>query len=129
MYCLRTVRYIEGCSPATGMSRSTSILLLFVAALLEAGGDAIIRVALHSSAFWMRVALFAVSAGVLLAYGLTVNTPPWDFGQVLGLYVVFFFVIAQAISWVGFGQRPSTALLIGGALIVSGGLVIALAKV
>jgi len=41
---------------------------------------------------------------------------------------VFFFVIAQAISWIGFKQPPSLAVWIGGALIVSGGLVIAVGR-
>ena len=53
------------------------------------------------------------------------NSAPWDFTRLLGLYVVFFFVIAQAIAWIGFGQRPSLAVLCGGVLIVSGGVVIA----
>jgi hypothetical protein len=30
-----------------------------------------------------------------LPMDLTVNAPPWDFGKLLGLCVVFFFVIAQ----------------------------------
>jgi len=57
-----------------------------------------------------------------------VNAPPWDFGRLLGLYVVFFFVIAQLLSWLVFKQVPSTAILIGGTLIVTGGVVISLAK-
>jgi small multidrug resistance family-3 protein len=65
---------------------------------------------------------------VLFSYAWTVNAPPWDFGRLIGLYVVFFFVVAQAISWLGFKQPPSVPLMIGGLLIVSGGLVIALAK-
>jgi len=69
---------------------------------------------------------FIVGASLLFAYGYTVNAPPWDFGRLLGLYVVFFFVVAQAISWIGFRQRPSLAVMCGGALIVCGGFVIAL---
>ncbi len=109
------------------MSRTSTISILFIAALLEAVGDAIIRVALHSPAVWTRAALFVLSAAILLGYGCTVNTPPWEFGKLLGLYVVFFFVIAQMISWIAFKQTPSPALLMGGGLIVTGGLVIALA--
>ena len=81
------------------MTRTTTVLILFAAAILEAGGDAIVRFGLRSSALWQRAALFAVAALVLFAYGWTVNRPPWDFGKLLGLYVVFFFVIAQIISW------------------------------
>jgi small multidrug resistance family-3 protein len=60
----------------------------------------------------------------LFAYGWTVNAPAWDFGRLLGLYVVLFFIVAQLVSWVGFGQLPSRGVLIGGALIISGGVVI-----
>ena len=63
-----------------------------------------------------------------MGYGYTVNAPPWHFGRLLGLYVVFFFVIAQGISWLVFHQPPSVQVLIGGAFIVTGGLVIALAQ-
>ena len=111
------------------MSRNSAILVLLVAALLEAGGDAILRVALRSPALWTRAALFVLSAAALFAYGCTVNAPPWAFGRLLGLYIVFFFVIAQIMSWLVFRQAPSLALLMGGGLIVSGGVVIALAKV
>jgi len=72
--------------------------------------------------------MFGAAAIILFAYGWTVNAPPWDFGRLLGLYVVFFFVIAQLLSWLVFKQVPSTAILIGGTLIVTGGVVISLAK-
>jgi hypothetical protein len=110
------------------MSTGTALAILFVAALLEAGGDAVLRAALHTSSAGPRIGLFILAAVLLFSYGWTVNAPPWDFGRLLGLYVVFFFVIAQAIAWAGFRQPPSAAVWIGGALIVSGGLVIALAK-
>src|SRR4051812_48067838 len=110
------------------MNTGTALAILFLAALLEAGGDAVLRVALHTSSLWPRIGLFVLAAGLLFTYGWTVNTPPWDFGRLLGLYVVFFFVIAQAISWIGFKQPPSLAVWIGGALIVSGGLVIAVGR-
>lgn len=110
------------------MNRASTLLLLILAATLEAGGDAIIRIALHTPAIWTRALLFSVSAAVLFAYGWTVNAPAWNFGELLGLYVVFFFLIAQLISWLGFKQTPSLPVLIGGGLIASGGLVIAFAK-
>ena len=110
------------------MTRITAVAILFTAAVLEAGGDALVRFGLRSSATWQRAALFAVAALILFAYGWTVNRPPWDFGKLLGLYVVFFFVIAQCISWLAFKQSPSFPVLIGGGLIIAGGAVIALAS-
>lgn len=110
------------------MTRATAVAILFTAALLEAGGDALVRFGLRSTMPWQRAALFAVAALILFAYGWTVNRPPWDFGKLLGLYVVFFFVIAQVISWVAFKQSPSVPVLIGGGLIAAGGAVIALAN-
>jgi drug/metabolite transporter superfamily protein YnfA len=110
------------------MSRSTAILILLLAAILEAGGDALVRAGLRSSATGSRVVFFALGTVALFAYGWTVNAPVWDFGRVLGVYVVFFFVIAQLLSWFFFGQAPSGSVLIGGLLIISGGLVIVLAR-
>ncbi len=107
------------------MNRFTAIFILVVAAMLEAGGDAIMRVALHSSSSAMRAGLFGLAAAVLFAYGWTVNTPPWDFGKLMGLYVVFFFVIGQIISWVFFKQAPTLTSISAAALIVSGGVVYA----
>ena len=75
-----------------------------------------------------KLELHDVQGFILFAYGWTVNAPPWDFGRLLGLYVVFFFVIAQLLSWLVFKQVPSTAVLVGGTLIVVGGFVISLAK-
>ena len=110
------------------MTRGTAILVLLIASLLEAGGDALVRGALRSSEGAIRALLFVAGAAVLFAYGWVVNAPGWDFGRLLGLYVVFFFAMAQLIAWLAFGQLPTRSLLIGGALIVSGGLVIALSE-
>jgi hypothetical protein len=110
------------------MSRTTAILMLFFAAVLEAGGDAILRAGLHKNLVWQRTLLFALAGVVLFAYGWTVNSPPWDFGKLLGLYVVFFFVTAQIISWLIFKQAPSLAVVVGGLFIVVGGVIISVAK-
>jgi drug/metabolite transporter superfamily protein YnfA len=110
------------------MTRTAIILTLLFAAVLEAGGDAVIRTGIHAHEPWRRVLLFGAGAIVLFLYGWTVNSPPWDFGKLLGLYVVFFFVIAQLISWLIFKETPSAMVLAGGSLIIAGGIVISLAK-
>jgi len=105
------------------MQMVTSLAVLLVAALLEAGGDALVRKGLHSAAI-LRIGFLLAGAAVLFAYGYTVNTPPWDFGRLLGVYVVFFFVVAQILNWLAFGQAPSPRILLGGACIVIGGLIV-----
>jgi small multidrug resistance family-3 protein len=81
------------------MSRITGIAVLLLAALLEAGGDALMRVGLYKHLPGQRALFFALAAGGLFAYGWTVNAPPpWDFGKLIGIYVVFFFLIAQLIG-------------------------------
>jgi len=105
------------------MSRTLSLFVLLLAAVLEAGGDALVRSGLRASSASMRLAFFVLGAIALFCYGYIVNKPAWDFGRLLGIYVVFFFLVAQAISWLVFDQRPTTPVVIGGALIVAGGVV------
>ena len=106
------------------MNRLTVILVLALAASLEAGGDALIRVGLRSSDGRSRFLWFSLGAMVLFLYGLIVNAPAWNFGRLIGLYVVFFFVAAQLISWLTLNEIPSRSTILGGLLIVGGGIVI-----
>jgi drug/metabolite transporter superfamily protein YnfA len=101
-----------------------AFLVLFAAAVLEAGGDAIVRRGLHGQdGLAARIGLIAVGGLVLLGYGVTVNLPPWDFGRLLGIYVTLFFLVAQLINFFVFGVTPSLPVLLGGALVIAGGLV------
>ena len=93
------------------------------AALLEVGGDALVRKGIHAPPV-LRAGLFLAGAAVLFAYGYVVNTPPWDFGRLLGVYVVFVFVVAQIVNWLAFGQVPGARLVVGGTCIIIGGLII-----
>ena len=98
-----------------------TLVLLVLAAALEIGGDAAIRHGLVRCA-WHWVALGAVT---LVAYGLVVNANRLiDFGRLMGLYIAVFFVVSQVLSLALFGERPSPSLVLGGALVVAGGLVI-----
>lgn len=105
---------------------NTTLLLLFTAALLEAGGDALVRSGLRAAAIPTKLFFFLAGAVVLFSYGYVVNTPSWDFGKLIGVYIVFFFIIAQLISWLVFQQPPGRTLLVGGAFIVAGGAIISL---
>ena len=108
------------------MSTPITLLILFVAALLEAGGDAVVRKGLHAETSTYRLGLFLIGSAVLFAYGYVVNSPPWDFGKLLGVYVVFFFIAAQLISYFVFDSPPSRPVVIGGLFLVIGGAIMSL---
>lgn len=97
--------------------------LLMVAAILEVWGDSFFYSAVRSSGLRQWISALA-GAAILASYGLFVNLPKRDFGPLLGLYVVFFFVVAQAMALLKFRQPPTLPVCVGGVLIVAGGLVI-----
>jgi drug/metabolite transporter superfamily protein YnfA len=103
-------------------------LLLLLAACLEVAGDAIVRVGLKSHTGLTQLALVVLGGVVLLAYGIFVNVAPADFGRLLGVYVVLFFLVAQVVNLLVFRTPPSPQILVGGAFIITGGLVITLWK-
>jgi drug/metabolite transporter superfamily protein YnfA len=103
-------------------------LLLLVAAFLEVSGDAFFQSAVHRSSGPSRWLSLAGGAVTLSLYGLIVNLPRWDFGKLLGVYVVIFFVVAQVIAKVRFDQPISRPVLAGGFMIVAGGLIISFWK-
>ncbi len=93
-------------------------LLLSAAALLEVGGDALVRWGLRSG----RGMGFVLGAVVLFGYGLTVNLPRWDFGRLLGVYIVLFFLVSQAVGvWV-FHETLPMGRMVGGLLVTAGGI-------
>lgn len=102
--------------------------VLALAALLEAWGDSFFQVGFYRSSGAGRVVALIAGAAVLAAYGSVVNVPRWDFGKLLGVYVVLFFVMAQLLNKVRFGQSPTMPIYAGGALIVVGGMVVAFWK-
>ena len=106
------------------LSNGFYLLLLFVAAVLEAGGDALVRTGLHSTLLVRRIEFLLLGGFVLFSYGVVVNLPSWDFGRLLGVYVAMFFLAAQLINYFGYGQKPSLPIIVGGALIIGGGLII-----
>ena len=99
-------------------------MLLVLATVLEAGGDAIIRIGLRPHAMAIRAVLMLAGAGTLYLYGLTLNLAPLDWGRLIGAYVATFFVVAQVINLVVFRTAPTLPIVLGGALILGGGLLI-----
>ena len=99
--------------------------LLIVTTALEACGDAVIRLGLQSQvALPARIGLFAAGTVLLLGYGTTLNLAPQEFGKLIGAYVATFFVMAQIINLVFFRTPPSLPILVGGAFIIAGGMII-----
>ena len=105
-----------------------AFLILAFAALLEALGDSYFQTAFYRSSGMARVLWIALGAVVLASYGCVVNIPPWDFGKLLGTYVVLFFIMAQILNKVRFHQSPTAPVYVGGSLIIAGGLVVAFWK-
>jgi drug/metabolite transporter (DMT)-like permease len=98
------------------------ITALLVAAVLEAGGNALLRQGLVR-AWWPLLVAGIITLGV---YGLLVNKCGlnFDFGRLMGCYIVAFFLISQILAALIFRDLPSLRTLIGGTLIVMGGLTI-----
>jgi hypothetical protein len=101
-------------------------LLLLIATVLEASGDAIVRVAIYDHAGPIRVGLFFAGAALLLGYGSFLNLAPLDFGRVVGLYIATLFVVWQVINAIAFRSFPTVPILVGGALVIAGGAIISL---
>lgn len=102
--------------------------VLAVAAFLEVWGDSFFQVAFYRSQGVARAIMLFAGVVVLALYGSTVNIPRWDFGKLLGIYVVLFFLAAQLLANVRFGQTPTLPIYVGGAFIVIGGAIMALWK-
>ena len=96
-----------------------TLVFLVLAALLEVGGDALIRGGLQR-----RGALFMLAGAVTLAvYGFLVNLTKLDFSRLMGLYIVIFFLMAQAMAVLIFRESLDRSVMIGGGLVVLGGVV------
>ncbi len=98
-----------------------TLAVLILAAALEVGGDALVRVGLRGPGYWL-----AAGALALFAYGVLVNQGGVDFNRLMGIYITIFFVVSQVISFAMFKQIPDDRILLGGGFIVTGGLVILL---
>jgi small multidrug resistance family-3 protein len=97
------------------------IWLVFVAAaILEMGGDALIRQGLRGSGW----AMIAAGCVTLALYGVIVNLVKWDFSKLLGVYVAFFALVSVLGGLLIFRETVPASTWLGLALIVVGGLVI-----
>jgi hypothetical protein len=102
-----------------------AVAFLVAATVLEASGDAVVRIALHNHAGLtvIRIALFLLGAALLFGYGTFLNLAPLEFRDVVGLYIAILFITWQVINFAFFGTLPTIPILAGGALIVTGGAI------
>ena len=105
-----------------------AFVVLALAAYLEVQGDACFQSGLYHSSGTKQVSWFAAGTAVLVCYSLFLNSSKIDFGKLLGIYVVLFFVVAQIVAKLQFHQSPSKPIYVGGAFIAIGGLVMTLWK-
>jgi hypothetical protein len=103
-------------------------LFVLLATILEATGDAVVRVALHQNNVAARIGLYCAGALALTLYGTSLNMAPVEFAQVTGIYIATLFVVFQITNYLFFKTLPSYPIFIGGSLVVAGGLIAGLWK-
>ena len=104
-------------------SSAGAIVIIALAAYLEVQGDACFQFGLYrasGSRKWLWLLLGTV---VLAAYSLLLNASTMDFGKLLGLYVVLFFLVAQIVAKLQLGQSPTKATYVAGICFAAGGLI------
>jgi hypothetical protein len=99
-------------------------LFLIAATTLETFGDAIVRIGIGQTAWLPRSGLFLAGALLLFGYGVSLNLAPIEFNRVVGLYIATLFIMWQVVNLIMFRSPPGVPVVLGGALIVAGGLVV-----
>jgi len=95
-------------------------IIFIAAALLEVGGDALIRKGLKSP----NLLLILIGFITLGCYGLVVNMVKWDFSKLLGVYVAVFAFISVCFGYFIFKETIPISTWLGLALIIAGGFTI-----
>lgn len=95
-------------------------LIFLFSALLEIGGDALIRKGLKEQGILLIVLGFLALGG----YGLVVNLVKWDFSRLLGVYVSVFALLSVLAGRFIFKENIQPMTWFGLILIIMGGLVI-----
>ena len=99
-------------------------LFVLAATILEATGDAVVRLAIHNHAMATRILLFFLGSALLTGYGTSLNLAPVEFASVTGIYVAMLIVMFQIVNYLFFHIAPTPAAIAGCLLVVAGGLVI-----
>jgi len=99
-------------------------LFVLMATVLEATGDAVVRIALHHNSMPVRIGLYVAGAVLLTLYGTSLNLAPVEFAQVTGIYIATLFVVFQITNYIFFKTAPTLPVAVGGFLIVTGGVIV-----
>jgi small multidrug resistance family-3 protein len=99
---------------------SLAWVIFIGAALLEVGGDAVIRKGLRGSSLIM-IALGCVMLG---CYGVVVNIVKWDFSRLLGVYVAVFALVSIVFGRFVLKESILSSTWVGLVVIICGGLMI-----
>jgi drug/metabolite transporter superfamily protein YnfA len=95
-------------------------VILIGGAILEVGGDAIVRKGLRGSS----VAIITLGCVMLGTYGLVVNTITWDFSKLFAVYIAVFALVSLLFGRFVFRESVPATTWIGIAVIISGALII-----
>jgi len=95
-------------------------LVFIAAAILEVGGDAVVRKGLRGSSLPVILA----GCAMLAFYGVVVNTVKWDFSKMLGVYVAIFALISVLFGRFMFKEHIPNATWMGLAVIICGAMII-----
>jgi small multidrug resistance family-3 protein len=95
-------------------------MVMLAAAILEVGGDAMIRAGLRARGWWV----VALGAATLAAYGVILNRLPIAFSKLLGAYVALFALASVAFGRLAFREEVATSTWVGLAVVLLGGAII-----
>jgi drug/metabolite transporter superfamily protein YnfA len=108
-------------SPAVRNSMTiVAWVVFFIGALLEVGGDLVIRMGLRGGGKIVIV----LGMAVLASYGLIVNSIPWDFSRIFGIYVSLFALMSVLCGRFVLQEQVPVSTWLGLAFILSGALIV-----
>lgn len=90
------------------------------AAILEVGGDAVVRKGLRGGS----LLIILTGCAMLGFYGVVVNTVKWEFSKLLGVYVAIFASISILFGRFVFEENIPNTTWIGLFVIVCGAMII-----
>jgi len=95
-------------------------LVFLGAAILEVGGDAVVRKGLRGNS------LLIITLGCIMlgGYGVVVNMVKWDLSKLLGVYVAIFALVSVLFGRFVFMENIPNSTWLGLVVIICGGLII-----